>query len=221
MIEVVVFAAPGRDEAHAKTFASIEASDIGRNYVVSMHPEGLPPNEHWRQTHDLAARAESEFVLVLEDDVLVNRFILENIESWRWKHNDDFGGGWVYWPGGYARTDTWHTGHRPWAMTPGVVYRTAMLPKLIEMSMEFMEGKKKLPWDCAIALACETGKRIRVHHPSLVEHLNDLPSKLGNSSRSPMRTSRGTFDANWRRPKGDKNGYFDQHGRAINPNQRG
>lgn len=220
MIEVFVFAAPGRDEAHARTFASIEASDIGKNYTVSMHPEGVTANEHWKATHELAAQAKSEFVLVLEDDVLVNRFILENIESWRWKHHKDFGGGWVYSPGGYARKDTWYRGHKPWAMTPGVLYKTADLPRLTAVAVETMQ-KKNLPWDCAIALACETGKRVRVHHPSLVEHLNELPSKLGNPDKSPMRTSRGTFAPTWRRPKGDPNSYFDEHGRAINPNQRG
>jgi hypothetical protein len=221
--EVVVFAAPGRDAAHTQCFASIEASDIGKSYVVSLHPEGLSANEHWRATHLLAARAKSEFVLVLEDDVLVNRHILDNIDTWRWKHNRDFGAGWVYNPGGYSTNkDTWYRGAKPWAMTPGVLYRTDTLAKFVEVAWEKMNAPKSpLPWDCAIAFAAEgDGKRIRVHFPSLVEHLNDVPSKIGNSSKSSMRTSGGTFRPDWRRPIDDANGIVDRFGRRVDPNQR-
>lgn len=218
-MEVVVFAAPGRTLAHERTFASIEASDIGRNYEVSMHPAGMDKNEHWRRTHELAASAKSEFVLVLEDDVLVNRFILENIASWGWKHNTDFGAGWVYKPGGYCgNRDVWYSGKRPWAMTPGVVYKTSDLPRLIEIAMGVM---RTMPWDCAMAWAAtDGGRRIRVHAPSLIEHQNDVPSVLGNPSQSPLRTSRGTFEEEWRRPPGHEHGLVDRHGRPYSPNRR-
>jgi len=221
MIDVVVFASPGRDDAHARCWPSIRASDIGERFTVSMHPEGMDKNEHWRKTHELAAEASSEFVLVLEDDVLVNRHILENIESWRWKHNKDFGAGWIYNAGGYSSKDTWYRGVRPWAMTPGVVYRTADLPRLIELAWKEMTKASPIPWDCAIASAAEHGgKRIRVHFPSLVEHMNDVKRVLGNPSMSPLRTSRGTFKVNWRRPSDDSNGLVDRFGRPVNPNQR-
>ncbi len=220
MIEVVVFAAPGRTVAHARTFSSIEASDIGTTYKVSMHPEGLPRNQHWRQTHELAARAESEFVLVLEDDVLVNRHILENLAGWRWKHHKDFGAGWVYKPGGYCgKVDTWYRGTRPWSMTPGVLYRTADLPRLIEIAMVQMDGPAKMVWDCAVAWAAsDGGKRLRSHAPSLVEHQNNVPSVLGNPNTTMIRTSRGTFDETWRRPPGHEHGLRDRHGRPYPPN---
>jgi len=223
MIDVIVFGAPGRDEAHRRCFASIEASDIGKNYTLMLHPEGMHKNEHWKQTHLRAAEAKSEFVLVLEDDVLVNRFILENIDSWRWKWNKDFGAGWVYRPGGYGKGDTWYMGARPWAMTPGVVYRTADLPRYVEGAMKLMApgARYEHAWDCAIAWAAtENGKRIRVHNPSLVEHMNDVPSKLGNTNKSVLRTSKGTFRETWRRPKDDANGIVDRFGRPVNPNQR-
>jgi hypothetical protein len=220
MTDVVVFAAPGRDEAHRRCFASIEASDIGKNYQISMHPDGMHRDDHWRATHELAAQASSEFVLVLEDDVLVNRFILENVASWRWKLNKDFGAGWLYNPGGYAKKyDTWYSGARPWAMTPAVLYRTADLPRLIDIAWPKM--KSGMIWDCAIAWAAEAGgKRIRVHFPSLAEHQNDVPSKLGNTNKSVLRTSGGTYRVDWRRPPGDPNGLVDRFGRAVNPNQR-
>lgn len=213
MTEVIVFAAPNR-AAHEKCFASIEASDIGKNYVVSMHPEGVSRNDHWLATHQLACRASSEFVVVLEDDVLVNRYILENVDSWRWKEHKDFGAGWIYNAGGYSDRDTWYRGPQAWAMTPGVVYRTSELPKLIQIAWLKMHDHNPMPWDCAIAYAAHGGgKRIRVHYPSLVEHQNEFPSVLGNPSKSVLRTSRGTFRQDFRRPAGHEHGYFDQYGR--------
>jgi hypothetical protein len=212
-IEVVVFASPNRELAHSRTFPSIEASDIGKGYKLSMHPDGMDKDEHWRKTHELAARAETEFVVVLEDDVFVNRHILENVETWRWKSHPDTGAGWLYNAGGYSTRDTWYRGKRPWAMTPGVVYRTSALPRLIEIAMA--EMKKGVPWDCAMAWAVtDGGKRIRVHYPSLIEHQNDVPSKLGNPSQSVLRTSRGTFSETWRRPAGDEHAYIDRFGRT-------
>ena len=219
MIDVVIFASPGRDEAHRRMFGSVEASDIGKRYTVSMHPEGKTAFEHWRDTHLLASRSKEEFVLVLEDDVLVNRFIVSNLETWHWKWHKDFGGGWAYNPGAYSQKDVWYRGAKPWAMTPGVLYRTRDLPGLIDIAWRKMtEG---LVWDCSMAWACESnGKRIRVHYPSLVEHLNDLPSKLGNPNKTAIRTSRGTFDVGWRRPKDDPHAHVDQYGRVRSVTSR-
>jgi hypothetical protein len=212
MISVVVFAAPGRDVAHERTFASIHASDIGRNYIVSMHETGVERDEHWRRTHMLAAAQPTDLVLVLEDDVLVNRHILANIASWRWPLRPEFGAGWVYNPGRYSTKDVWYRGPRAWAMTPGVVYKTASLPRQVDLAMGKMQAG--MPWDCAIAWAVhDAGRRIRVHYPSLVEHQNDVPSKLGNPSKSVLRTSRGTYDETWQRPPSDPNALYDRHGR--------
>ncbi len=228
-MEVIIFACRGRDAAHERLFASLEASDIGKNYTVMMHPEGMHRNEHWRLTHEHAANAKGEFVIVLEDDVIVNRHILKNVETWGWKEHKDFGAGWIYNPGGYSNRDTWYKGPRAWAMTPGVVYRTKDLPRIIEVAWQQMSTvspaqaarpgvpaipASAMPWDCAVAYAAhDGGKRIRVHYPSLVEHPNDLPSALGNPSESMLRTSRGTFDPDWERPRGHEHGYIDRFGR--------
>jgi hypothetical protein len=212
--EVVVFAAPGRDEAHALCYTSIRRSDIGENFTMSEHPPGISAAEHWRRTHELAARAKSRFVVVLEDDVLVNEHILHNVETWRYKHDPNFGAGWLYTPGGYGRRDTWYQGTWEWYGTCGVLYQTSRLPFLIEKAWERME-KRGLPWDLAISWACHLdGKRLRVHHPALVEHLNELPSKLGNASGG-LRDSGGTFARDWMRPEKHQHGVIDQWGRRT------
>jgi len=213
--EVFVFAAPGRDEAHALSYASLRASDIGESFTVSEHPPGIPAVEHWLATHRLAAQAKSEWVLVLEDDVLVNEHILYNIDTWRYKHDAKaFAAGWLYAPGGYSRRDTWYSGTWDWYGTCGVLYRTRLLPGLLAHASERMRAQT-LPWDLAISWACHLdGKRIRVHHPALVEHLNDLPSKLGNPTGG-RRDSGGTFSKDWQRPAKHEHGVFDQWGRKT------
>jgi hypothetical protein len=214
-IQVVVLAAPGRDEAHALCYDSIRKSDIGDEFVISENLPGMAPAEHWKLTHDLAAEAKSRFVLVLEDDVLVNQHILYNLDTWRYKHDErSFGAGMVYAPGGYARRDTWYSGTWDWYGTCGVLYPTARLPGLIERAWARMQ-KEGMPWDLAITWASHLdGRRIRVHHPALVEHLNDLPSKLGNA-KGGMRDSGGTFSQSWMRPDKHEHGIFDQWGRKT------
>jgi len=214
-IEVIVFAAPGRDEAHAFSYASLRASDIGERFTISEHPPGISAREHWLRTHLLAAQAQSKFVVVLEDDVLVNRHILYNIDTWRYKHDArSFGAGWLYAPGGYSRRDTWYSGTWDWYGTCGVLYRTDRLSFLIERAWQRIE-QEDMPWDLAISWACHLdGKRIRVHHPALVEHLNALPSKLGNPTGG-LRDSGGTFSESFVRAPKHEHGIFDQWGRKT------
>jgi hypothetical protein len=212
-VTVIVMAAPDRP-AHASCFASIAESDIGPGgYTVSMHPQELSKNDHWRATHELAAKATTELVLVLEDDVLVNRHILHNVQTWRWPLSRNFGAGWLYNAGGYSTKDVWYEGPWEWACTQAVLYRTEALPRLIEFAWKRMV---KQPWDCAMAWAAhQEGRKIRVHYPSLVEHLNHFPSAYGSDRGSMLRTSRGTFDAKWRRPVGHDHHRIDKFGREF------
>jgi hypothetical protein len=215
-VSVVVFAAAQR-ATHELCFQSIRESDVGE-HLVCHHPPELTANEHWYATHEFAANAPTELVVVLEDDCLVNRHLAWNVGTWRWPHDGDFGAGWIYNPGGSAKKDVWYRGPREWHGTVGVVYRTEMLPKLIERAWPRIRGGEA--WDIAVASAAHTGddgrsKRIRIHYPALVEHLDEFPSVVG-SAPSGKRTSRGTFDREWRRPiGGHEHGLCDQHGRSL------
>lgn len=214
MISVFVFAAPERPEAHAQCFASIEASDIGRNYTVCMHPPGITAWEHWKQTHERAAACGTELALVLEDDCLVNRHILHNAQTWRYPYDRSYSAGWLYNPGGYAQRDVWRSGPWNWYGTVAVLYRTDRLLELIETAWAARE--RWGAWDEALAWAChQHGRKIRVHFPSLAEHLDSAPSKVGNRQGSPLRTSRGTFSLEWRRPERHEHGIVDQWGRRV------
>lgn len=201
-IEVFVFAAPGR-ESHAATFASIEQSDIGKDYVVCENPPGVGAREHWQATHERAAKSKAGHVLVLEDDVWVNQNILHNCRTWRWRNHHQFGAGWLLKPGGWrGREDCWYPLHE-WACTQGVLYRTSLLPSFVGLALMFMAQGD--PWDSAVSHAVyDTGHRIRSHGPSLVEHNQLVPSLLGTPA-SRQRSAGATFDPGWRRQPGDPN----------------
>jgi len=208
-VAVLVFAVPWR-ESHEKCFASIEVSDIGKNYTVCRHPEGMHKNDHWRETHLLAAQSETDLVLVLEDDVIVNRNILHNVSTWCWPKHKEFRAGWLMNVGARSGYDEWFEGNE-WCCTQGVVYRPSKLGKLVDIAWERM--KDGTPWDLAISWAANREGRIRTHVPSLVEHLDHMPSVVGNQP-GELRTSRGTFDEKWKRPDHHQHGLLDEYGRA-------
>jgi hypothetical protein len=201
-----VLACPGRDEHHRKLFDSIAASDLGE-VDFCLHPEGMTAWEHWEATHRKAAEAPTPFVLVLEDDCLVNRHLRHNLETWRWKHDPNFGAGWLFNPGGWGGLrEAWYNGPWEWYGTVGVLYRTEQLTGIVDRALS-RRRETGTAWDHAVAWAVHMqGFRIRVHSPTLVEHLDQLPSALGNPPHEKYRTSWGTFRQDWRRPPGDSNG---------------
>lgn len=201
---VFVMAHPERTAAQARLRLSLSASDVGSDYRVLVHPPHQVARDHWRDVHLEAAEAGTELVIVLEDDAIVNRHLLHNVNTWKWTDDNAFGAGWLFNPGGYAGRDTWYQGPMAWYGTVGVVYHARHLPELVRDAYPLIEGGT--PWDQAMSLAIHRKRRrIRVHYPCLVEHPDDVPSVVGNPP-NPMRTSRGSFRLDWRRETGDPNG---------------
>lgn len=218
-LEVLVLACPRPGEAHARLRASLASSDVGEDRTFCMQKPGQAGWDHWERTHRRAAASRAHLVLVLEDDVVVNRHLAANARSWCWPDHPDFAAGWLYAPGGYARRDTWYSGPREWYGTCGVLYRPAHLARIVDRTMRLHAERPGLPWDSALSLACHEVGRIRVHHPSLVEHPDDVESAVGNRVHRDTRTSRGTFDATWLRSE-DQHGRRDRFGRLRTWNTR-
>lgn len=198
--ETIIFAAPGRDEAHTQLRRSIAESDLG-DVAMMLHPPEVSAWEHWEAVHRRAAAAKTPFVLVLEDDVLVNRHIRHNIETWEWKDHPSFGAGWLFNVGGYNDGQDCWLGQERWFCAQGILYPTRRLPQYIKEVLARKRRERRIragSWDSRIVASIRGfGLRIRVHGPPLVEHLDDLPSALGNARGG--RTTNGTFDAEWRR----------------------
>ena len=200
LVETFVFAAPGRDEAHALCFESLHESDIGTRYTVCLHPESISAQQHWLETHERAAQSSAEYVLMLEDDCIVNEHILHNVATWRWRVHPRFGAGWLYNAGGSSKgRDAWYTGPKEWFGTVAVLYRTELMPQFIRDAWDRMQ-QRGIPWDYAISWAIQRHHQIRVHAPAIVEHLDQLPSKMGNKAGRAYRTTRDSFQDEWKRP---------------------
>lgn len=210
-LSTFVLACPRGGTAHDRCFASLRDSDL-EDVEISMHPAHLSAWQHWEEVHRRAASARTDLVLVLEDDVLVAARIGRAIRRWRWTDHQDFAAGFVYNPGGYAGSDTWYMGPRDWYGTCAVVYRPDRLGEIIDRTMQYRAAEPHAPWDALVTRACHDHGRIRVHYPSLAEHLVDEPSAVGNASRDAVRTSHGTFDPDFDRD-GDAHDRVDRFGR--------
>ncbi len=211
-VSVVILAVPDRP-SHVGLRESLAASDVGE-YEFSYHEPGVPLAEHWLKTHQRAAEAPTPLVIVLEDDVIVNQHIAWNVGTWRWPLHPEFGAGWLYNPGGYVGKDVWYQGDPAWFGTCGVLYKTEMLPKIIDCAYPKIRGGEVM--DCAMAQAIHRFGRIRVHHPALVEHMDKYPSIVGNPACEGIRTTRGMYREDWRRGDWSEHGLLDKFGRAQN-----
>lgn len=207
-ITVIVQSVPGR-LSWPETRRSLEASDIGERYEVAQQRPELTPREHFLELLDGAALAPTEWVLRLEDDVLVNRHIISNLESWPAKTDPRFGIGWLFDPGGTTRTthdkmyqrtgkDRWHRGRLHCCQ--GVLMRTAEVPELrAHAERWFALNPGRLSQDLALSEAVQAmGREICVHGPPLVEHLVNYQSTLGNA-RMRWHTTEGAFRPTWQR----------------------
>lgn len=206
-LEVFVFAYPGRS-SHARLHASLEASDVGKRYRMMYHPRGWPPKMHWRNVYETACASKAEWVIILEDDCIVNRHLIHNASTWPAIEDERFGAGWLYNPAGIAKGETrWFGASMPpgsmWG-TVAMLYRVRDLPTIMNVAWRAM-GKSRLPWDHAIDIGVVSGigKECAVHWPSLAEHPLDTPSVVGNRNDTAVarksRTSFGTFDLTWKR----------------------
>jgi len=207
-ITVIVQSVPER-LSWPETRRSLEASDIGDRYEVAPQRPELTPREHFLEVLDRGARAATPWVMRLEDDVLVNKSILHNLELWPAKTDPRFGIGWLFDAGGTTRTthdrmygrpgsDRWHRGTLHCCQ--GVLMRTADVPELRAHCAQWFEDHAgTLSQDLALSAAVTAmGQHICVHGPPLVEHLANYPSTLGNP-RMRWHTTEGAFKLDWRR----------------------
>jgi hypothetical protein len=79
---------PARNEIRARTIDALIATDWAEEPVVCFEkPEwDLPLQRHMalvRSTLESARRAECDLILLLEDDVVFNKYLRHNLESWQ------------------------------------------------------------------------------------------------------------------------------------------
>jgi len=196
MITVLVQGVPGR-QAWPRSRASIEASDIGSNYSLLLHPPGVTIAEHFLAVLRCALSAPSELVLRLEDDAIVNQHVVHNLWTWAAWQRDDFGAGWAFCP--VSSSSRWPS--RDLHGSVGVLLKKSALPKIIERcEAQIHSEPSRIDQDLVLSRAVrDAGLYIYLHHPSLVEHPIDVPSSLGHVHTRQAGTTSGRFSAQWRR----------------------
>lgn len=86
-IEAFVLSCSERGNVLAATLESLAKSDFDAAPEVVLDDASAPTaieriHHTWRRVIRRAAEASSEFVLLLEDDLVVNRWLFENLASW-------------------------------------------------------------------------------------------------------------------------------------------
>jgi hypothetical protein len=194
-VEIYVLAHPDRTEAHERMLASLSESDA-RSIVWCVQARGIDPRLHWRATHELAAESTAEWVILLEDDVLVSRHLIHNVLRWPAANDVRFGAGWLFDCGG--KGERWVD--EPMTMAQGILYRPGLLSRFVDRAWDRLSRDPSVVWDYAISRGVlDCGLRIRVHGPSQVEHLWELPSVLSHLHGYRRSSSAGTFDPDWKR----------------------
>jgi hypothetical protein len=206
-MDTFILAVQGRDAAHERLQRSLLAADVKATWLFNPAlPMPARRTGQLEHLHTLSHWSTEEHVLVLEDDAIVNEHLLWNVQTWPALRHPDFGAGWLWNPGGYAGFDCWYNGTPEWYGAVGVVYRTKDLRRLVDWMclnplLKPSERVEYHPLDVELSAAVHRGlgKKIRVHYPALIEHLDDLPSIVGNTPNPRQRTSCGTFDPTWKR----------------------
>jgi len=206
----------------APTLESLDASDLAGKYEVLESPmfnrEGGEVTEQWYKDTLVRLAAEPlpetgkppDFVVRFEDDVIVNRYILHNLQTWGALRKSEFGLGVLFvwdqqWPprpcmqrwdrdGNLCRLDL------DICCAQGNVYEAKHVPVV----MDFLEraqgcagvGHGSATYDNATTRATRmAGKYVFLHLPSLVNcHGGSKESTFGSRGHSSDRT----FDLNWK-----------------------
>lgn len=211
-IAVFVQSCPGRSAALAQTMESIGASDIWRDYKVTMHGRGASLNAYFFLVLEMMADCGADYVIRLEDDVFVNKHILENVRRWPALQEPDFGAGWLFTPSG-VMGPSWYSCHRmtksgemwrsklPMHSSVAYMFPTKLLPRVIEELRKVEKEYEGALMDLGVSMAVhKAGHKCFLHQPSLVEHNVKVTSAMGHTYDAGVGTAGGLFKPDWRRP---------------------
>lgn len=205
-LDVFVQTHPGREPVLDGLRESLEASDVGTDYRVMIHPEGNTVVEHFLGVLTAMRDSQADLVLRLEDDSLTNRHLKHNLTTWPAIHQPDFGAGWAMSP--------------PLSIHDIIFQKRCDNPvrrkRLIPVCVAVMFWRKDMDWviagcekwfreqggnamDFAMSDAvASAGKLNYLHDPCLAEHRMHVPSTLAHTIKSAD-TARGIYKEQWRR----------------------
>ena len=196
----------GREPVLNGLRASLEASDVGTDYRVMMHPSGRTVVEHFLDVLGAMRDSDADLVLRLEDDALVNRHLRHNLTTWPAVHRPDFGAGWAMSP--------------PLSVLDWIYRKRVHNParkRLIPICVAVMFWRRDMDWvidgcqrwfarhggdamDFAMSAAAhDAGRKNYLHDPCLADHrILGVASTLRHNHKSSD-TAAGAYRETWKR----------------------
>lgn len=171
----------------AATLASLEASDASGRYQVSMQPENTHRDDYYMDTlRAICDRTDTDYMLRLEDDVLVNKFLLHNVSKWSAPAHPRFGAGWLSTTRGLmADTTNCPTldgfrirEYKECFFAGGVLMKLDVLRDVLPLvEVRLRAGGKDFSPGCALSNAVwRKGLRVFFHLPSIVAIDMNIPA---------------------------------------------
>jgi len=196
----------GREPVLRGLQASLEASDVGTDYRVMMHPEGQTVVEHFFGVLHAMRDSDTDLVLRLEDDALVNRHLRHNLTTWPAIHRPDFGAGWAMSPPlsihdiiFQKRCDNPVRRKRLIPICVAVMFWRRDMESVIEGCKRWFQQRGGNAMDFALSTAVvDSGRLNYLHDPCIAEHRMQVPSTLNHTIKSAD-TARGIYRPEWRR----------------------
>lgn len=199
----------GRETVLADSLASIEVSDIVEYTLATHDPEEMPVQAFFFSLLERMAKAETELVVRLEDDIIVNKYIRHNVENWPALDDPEFGAGWLFVMRSVTGPSWFHShrmmpsgemwrSHLPIHGGVGYVFKTKDMPALIEALQPFKDHGDLM--DVGVSSAIDRmARRLYLHMPSLLEHRLDVASSMNHHHSIENSTAGGLFEPDWRR----------------------
>ncbi len=196
----------GREPVLSGLRNSLEASDVGSDYQVLVHPPGRSVVEHFHGVLAAMRDSDCDLVLRLEDDAVLNRHLRHNLTTWPAIHRPDFGAGWAMSP--------------PLSVLDWIYHRRCRNPatkRLIPICVAVMFWRRDMDWiiagcerwfdrhggnamDFALSAAVhDQGKKNYLHEPCVADHrILGVASTLSHAHKSSS-TAAGAYSPTWRR----------------------
>jgi hypothetical protein len=185
-IEMVMYSCRERDSTRAATLRSLGQSDLClTDLAVLLDPETGPPSPQRMAAQFVramawAAKRKSDFVLMLEDDLIVNSHTLHNLQAWlRTFRPRDVG-------------SLYRTGIARSIGNQAIIARPSQWSAL-HIEAAKLNPQQLQPFDVWLRQQIDA-TRFRVHSPSLVQH-NSHRSTCGHINHRAR-----NFNAEFRAP---------------------
>jgi len=205
-VAVYVQSHAGRAALVEQLRLTLEASDVGTDYKVLLHPPGQPIADFFHDVLGTMGQSTADLVVRLEDDVLVNRHFRHNTLTWPALHEPSFGMGWLMspplgiWDVIYGKRCRNPTAQRQIPICVANVFWTRDMPWIIEGSKRWFARHGGTAMDFALSTAVVDGGRMSyLHTPCIAEHNTRAPSTLGHHHKREH-TSAGLYRRDWKRP---------------------